>query len=483
MQQRERLSSRNNLNALKYVQREPQISVGLMVGVHEVSFRLSGAFAATDEHRLSPGPYRAIAKESHVQIHDETGRLLLAAPEVELVPDDVSSGIFTLANVTIGLDFHWQRQQELSFRGVLRFVTRPGQGLTAINRIPLESYLASVISSEMSASSPSELLKAHAVISRSWLLAQLQAPGSRDQGSDGPDRGSAAAGSESSPTTSSQRLAAREIIRWYGRASHTDFDVCADDHCQRYQGITKAFSPAVFEAIQETRGIVLVYGDEICDTRFSKCCGGMTENYQAAWADIEIPYLVGVYDGPGGPQGFSLPLTQETAAEQWITGWPPAYCQTADGDFLKQVLPDFDQQTRDFFRWEVSYEQDELRALIERKLNIEVGSIVALQPLQRGVSGRIVRLKIVGEKATVVVGKELEIRRVLSPTHLYSSAFIVRPEGGGAVPERFRLLGAGWGHGVGLCQIGAAIMAQQGKSYPEILAHYYRNSSRQLLYA
>jgi peptidoglycan hydrolase-like amidase len=484
-----RLSQGKKINDLGHIQREPLISVGLMTGVRDVSFQVSGEFAVADGHRLSPGSYKAVADGPHVQIRHEAGNLLFAAPEIELMPGDFSSSVFTLANVTIGMEFHWQRQQEQSFRGTLKLVARPGQGLTAINQIPLESYLTSVISSEMSASSPPEFLKAHAVISRSWLLAQLQGPGIRDQGSgvrdqgsEGRDQGSAAAGLESPQSAIRNPQSAIEIIRWYSRESHTDFDVCADDHCQRYQGITKTFSPAVFDAIQETRGVVLVSGDEICDARFSKCCGGMTENYRTAWEDVEVPYLVGVYDGPNAPAPGPLPLMQEAAAEQWIVGSPSAYCHTSDRDLLQQILPDFDQETQDFFRWEVSYEQDELRAIVERKLNIELGSILGWQPLARGVSGRIVRLKITGEKASVVVGKELEIRRALSRTHLYSSAFIVRPEGEGTVPEWFRLIGAGWGHGVGLCQIGAAVMAQQGRDYREILAHYYRGSALRVLY-
>lgn len=278
------------------------------------------------------------------------------------------------------------------------------------------------------------------------------------------------------------RATSHEFIRWYDRESHADFDVCADDHCQRYQGIGRAFSSTVFEAVEQTRGLVLVHGQDICDTRFSKCCGGMSENYRAAWQDVEVPYLVGVYDGPDWPAGYGLPLTEEANAERWITGAPPAYCYTSDAGIIEEILPDFDQETRDFYRWQVCYAQDELQALLRQKLGFDLGGIISLEAVERGVSGRIVRLKIVGEKTSIVVGKELEIRRALSPSHLYSSAFIVRAEEAGRVPARFRLIGAGWGHGVGLCQIGAAVMARQGKSYREILSHYYRGSSWRILY-
>jgi SpoIID/LytB domain protein len=474
---------------LKQMQSEPVISVGLVTGIKEISFYLSGNFTSTRGQKFLPGDYQAVQDDHHVQIRDGRGNLLAAAPEIELIPSDFSSCAFTLAEVTIGVEFHWQRKEAQSFQGIMKLVARREQGLMVINKIPLESYLVSVISSEMSASCPPELLEAHAVISRSWLLAQLyeqkperSGPWSvdRDQGSAAPDH---RLEFPAPPSAVRRPPSAIEIVRWYSRESHTEFDVCADDHCQRYQGITKAFSPAVFAAVQETRGLVLIDGDEICDARFSKCCGGMTENYRAAWQERDIPYLVGVYDGPSLPADFALPLTRETNADNWITGTPPAYCNTSDRVLIEQILPDFDQETKDFFRWEVSYGQEELQAVLQQKLSIDLGTILALEPLERGVSGRMVRLKIIGEKASAIVGKELEIRRALSRTHLYSSAFVAQPEGRGAVPERFRLIGAGWGHGVGLCQIGAAVMAQQGRDYREILAHYYRGSSLHVLYA
>lgn len=466
---------------------EPTIAVGLMTDVQEVQFELSGQFQTTTGQDLWPGQYRALQQNGRVRLIGENGEPVVDAPVVALSPHELLSGSFTLG-VTIGIDFHWQRQQRQSFRGTLKLVAHPERGLTVINQIPLESYLTSVIASEMSALCPLELLKAHAVVSRSWLLAQLQKTrrGRRESPVTIEDRGSRIEDRESDHdsriTDHGSRTAIHEVIRWYDRESHTDFDVCADDHCQRYQGISKAFSAAVFDAVEQTRGQVLVHGQDTCDARFSKCCGGMSENYRAAWEDVEVPYLVGVYDGSEWPAGYELPLTEEANAERWITGSPPAYCHTSDAAIIEQILPDFDQETRDFYRWQVCYEQDELQLLLHQKLGLDVGNVISLQAVERGVSGRIVRLKVVGEKMSVVVGKELEIRRVLSHSHLYSSAFIVRPEGTERVPERFRLIGAGWGHGVGLCQIGAAVMARQGKSYQEILGHYYRGSSTCTLY-
>ena len=305
----------------------------------------------------------------------------------------------------------------------------------AINELPVERYLTSVISSEMSASASLEFLKAHAVISRSWLLAQIEKRQRHEQGGD----------SFFSFTKKDD-----ELIRWYDREDHTIFDVCADDHCQRYQGITKASNSQVAEAISETRGQVLTYGNEICDARFHKCCGGRTEEFQYCWEDTPKPYLVSFED---------------------------PYCNTSDETILKQVLNDFDQETPDFYRWTVEYSQAELSELISRKLKEDFGEIQELIPLERGKSGRIWKLKIVGTKKTFTIGKELEIRRALSESHLLSSAFEVEKQG-----DRFILHGKGWGHGVGLCQIGAAVMGEQGKTYDEILLFYYRNAQIKQLY-
>jgi stage II sporulation protein D len=399
-----------------------RVSVGLLEERASVEVELSGgAFVDTEGKRFGPGRYRF-------------------ASEVTLIPSDSASCAFALDDVTIGIGFHWQRQERQVFRGALRLIGG-NAGLIAINDVALEDYVTSVISSEMSASCPLELLKAHAVISRSWVLSPR----------------AARARAVRAP---SKRHDPHEILRWYGREGHADFDVCADDHCQRYQGLTKAFSPAAAEAVRSTTGEFLRYQGAICDARFSKVCGGVTERYATAWEDEEIPYLESVYDGPG--QSCSL------TPEERLRSEPPAYCSTKDAELLSRVLPAFDQETQDFYRWQIAYAPEELADVIRSRLGVDLGSIADLQALARGPSGRIYRLKITGQRDYVIIGKELEIRRALSPTHLYSSAFIVDKE-----PNRFVLRGAGWGHGVGLCQIGAAVMANMGKTYVEILRHYY----------
>jgi len=397
------------------------VSVGLIEGQAAVEVELTGTYADTSGKSYSPGR------------HSFTS-------EVTLTPSDLASSSFALDDVTIGIGFHWERKERQVFRGAFRLIKREA-GLTVINDVPLEDYVTSVISSEMSASCPLESLKAHAVISRSWLWFP-KANRARSAGIE----------------THAQNP--HEILRWYGREAHPDFDVCADDHCQRYQGITKAFSPAAAEAVRATAGEFLRYNGTICDARFSKCCGGITERYATAWEDEAVPYLESIYDGPSQSGSYS-PKT-------WIRSSPPAYCNTQDSELLSRVLPGFDQETRDFYRWQVTYTPEEVADLISKRLGIDLGPIRDLQALERGPSGRIYQLKVIGERDYIIIGKELEIRRALSRTHLYSSAFVVDRE-----PDRFVIRGAGWGHGVGLCQIGAAVMANEGKTYTEILHHYY----------
>jgi peptidoglycan hydrolase-like amidase len=383
------------------------------------------------------------------------------APVINLNPSDFASCRFTVHGVRIGRGFHWEREESQQFQGGLR-IQASDDGLTLINQLPLESYLVSVISSEMSASCPAELLRAHAIVSRSWLLAQLN----RERGIEGHSH------SQSVAEIGDQH----EIVRWYDRQSHRDFDVCADDHCQRYQGISKAFSQAAFDAVSDTRGKVLMYGEEICDARYSKSCGGMTEAYSAVWDDQDVPYLKPIYDGPGSEvPGHRLPLSVEVNAEDWIASTPLAYCGVPTPELLTRVLPGFDQETSDFYRWHVDYSQQELGEILLAQLGIDFGQVHSLVALERGESGRIIKLRIVGEKRTLVIGKELEIRRALSRSHLYSSAFVVRAtrDQQSEFPERFSLIGAGWGHGVGLCQIGAAVMADRGHGHEEILSHYF----------
>ncbi len=401
------------------------VSVGLMEKQSSIQVELRGMFSDASGKPYTPGRYRFTS-------------------EVALHPLDPAICAFALDDVTIGIGFHWERKERQVFRGALRLVKRDA-GLTLINDVPLEQYVTSVISSEMSASCPLELLKAHAVISRSWLWFPK-------------------ANLSHSSGKLPEGLDPREILRWYGREAHPDFDVCADDHCQRYQGITKNFSPAADEAVRATAGTFLRYNGAICDARFSKSCGGITERYATAWEDINIPYLESVYDGPTRPCPDS--------PEAWIRSNPPAYCNTCDTKLLSRVLPDFDQETRDFYRWRIEYTPEELADVIASRLAVDLGPIRDLHALARGPSGRIHRLRITGERDHIFIGKELEIRRALSRTHLYSSAFVVDKEAG-----RFVLRGAGWGHGVGLCQIGAAVMANEAKTYIEILQHYYRGAT------
>jgi SpoIID/LytB domain protein len=475
---------------------EPIISVGLLSVVKELDIVLNDWFTSTVGENYPPGQYRAVLTANddaqQLVLEDASGAAIETGQEIALVPTDFQSSIFTLRGVTIGKEFHWQRQETQSFRGTLRIrieENQPPPRLLAINDIPLESYLVSVISSEMSATSPMEFLKAHAVISRSWLLAQISR--NRDAGCGMQDAGLRPASRILHPAsgynaplgkTNDLDGTAIRITRWTDRESHSDFDVCADDHCQRYQGITKAHSQTAYDAVTETRGQVLRFDDQIADARFSKCCGGIIEDYRSAWHDDDVPYLRGgKFDGEACPPDASLPLSIEANAARWITSRPAAFCNTTDKPLLEKILPDFDLETTNFFRWETTLDQEEIQRLLKVKLGLDLGPIRGLEPMERGASSRIVRLRITGETGSVIIGKELEIRRALSSSHLYSSAFIVRPEGG-HVPDRFHLIGAGWGHGVGLCQIGAAVMAANGSQYPEILAHYFPGCELKIVY-
>jgi stage II sporulation protein D len=438
------------------IDQEPALRIGLIAGAREVRFALAGRFVTGDGEPASEGDHTASAENGAVMLDGVTG-----SPAITLSPADFDSCRFTVHGVKIGIDFHWEREESQQFQGALKLVA-DGDALTLINELPLESYLISVISSEMSASCPAELLRAHAVVSRSWLLAQLKR----------------AASNSTQPSVRTEG-SKDELIRWYGRENHLGFDVCADDHCQRYQGIGKAFSQAAFDAVRDTRGRVLIYDDEICDARYSKSCGGMTEVYRAAWEDKDVPYLTSVYDVPGSePSGYRMPLSTEANAEAWITSSPPAYCGVVTPELLARIVPAFDQETPDFYRWRVDYSQEELSEILRSRLGVEFGRVRALEPLERGESGRIIRLRIAGDKRTLVIGKELEIRRALSRSHLYSSAFVVRAAKGhlSDYPARFTLIGAGWGHGVGLCQLGAAVMADRGHSHGEILSHYFKGA-------
>ena len=382
----------------------------------------------------------------------EDGKLLyngISCDELFLAPCNDESA-FTLHDVVIGVNFHWQRKESQTFKGALRFIVEEDE-VRAINRIGVEEYLVSVISSEMSATSSLEFLKAHAIVSRSWLYAQLLRREKVQQGTLGWEND-------------------EETVRWYAREDHTLFDLCADDHCQRYQGITRAHNPNVVRAVKETAGLVLKYDGEVCDARFSKCCGGATELFSSCWENENPGYLQAFRDCDGNEP---LPsLDNEDAARLWIESEPQSYCATNDNAVLSQILNGYDRETNDFYRWRVEYTQEELSAIVAERSGIDFGTIKELIPLERGASGRITRLHVVGSKAARIVGKELEIRRWLSKTHLYSSAFVVdRINENGNVC--FVLKGAGWGHGVGLCQVGAAVMGEKGASHIHILGHYY----------
>lgn len=429
---------------MKKYDSQPTIQVGILKQT-EIKFVLRGEFVVN-------GGAESVSGEGSVALSD--GKILYKGNRYESLlfssADEESS--FDLVDVVIGIHFHWERKETQRFKGALKFILLDGE-LQAINIVPTEDYLTSVISSEMSATSSLELLKAHAVISRSWLLNKLE------------DR-------QEKKHSDAMVITDEKIIRWYDHQDHTHFDVCADDHCQRYQGITKASTQAVREAIKATFGEVLTYDGKICDARFYKACGGATELFENCWEEVHHPYLLPVADAAN----LTLPdLTQEAEARKWILSAPTAYCNTTDRLVLSQVLNNYDQETPDFYRWRVTYSQKELSELIGEKMGIDFGEIVDLIPLKRGASARIIELKVVGTKRTVVIGKELEIRKALSKSHLYSSAFVVdKEENDGSV--QFVLRGAGWGHGVGLCQIGAAVMASQGIGYQAILSHYYPHS-------
>lgn len=450
---------------------EPQITVGILSG-KEIDFFFPEAFTTPDGISVS-GVQKAVYAGGKIHWQEKEYDELSFSPQ----PD--AETFFELRNVTIGINFHWERKETQRFRGTLKICIE-GDRLTAINIIPIEEYLTSVISSEMSATASLELLKAHAVISRSWLLNKLKDDGRKPEVAIQPD-----STAEDSPFS----VLPAQLIKWYDHEAHTLFNVCADDHCQRYQGITRTSTSQAIEAVSATRGEVLMYEEDICDARFSKCCGGAFEEFQNCWENIRHPYLKRQRDYRTKAQSPvptpQLPdLTIETEAEKWIRTPPSAFCHTQDKRILSQVLNNYDQETADFYRWKVSYTQQELSELIYQRSGIDFGKIIDLIPIERGTSGRLVRLKIVGTLRSLIIGKELEIRRTLSPSHLYSSAFVIdkETENGEEIPTRFTLTGAGWGHGVGLCQIGAAVMGEQGYLYDEILSHYYPGSKLEKQY-
>ncbi|MBR3766130.1 MAG: SpoIID/LytB domain-containing protein [Muribaculaceae bacterium] len=436
---------------------EPKIKVGIMSAA-EVKFILDGDFHVSD-NTVSGSQVATTDGKSIIWNNKEYTELFF-----EPANDEVS---FWLEDVTIGVNFHWERKENQRFKGALKLIVENGK-ITPINILGVEDYLLSVISSEMSATASLELLKAHAVISRSWLLAQIDK-----------NKRIVDAGEQYSAV---EKTSDDEMIKWYDREDHINFDVCADDHCQRYQDITRASTPQVAKAIEATRGQVLMDGENLCDARFSKCCGGVYEEFENCWEPIHYDYLAARRDGEN--ETDFPDLTIEENAREWILTRPEAHCNTSDAEILSQVLNNYDQETTDFYRWEVTYTQEEISKLVKERSGMDYGNIVDLVPIARGTSGRLYKLKIVGTNKTLTIGKELEIRRTLSPSHLYSSAFVVEKGENDAngLPSTFTLKGAGWGHGVGLCQIGAAVMGAKGYNYKEILLHYFVDADIKELY-
>lgn len=436
---------------------EPKIKVGIMSAA-EVKFILDGDFHVSD-NTVSGSQVATTDGKSIIWNNKEYTELFF-----EPANDEVS---FWLEDVTIGVNFHWERKENQRFKGALKLIVENGK-ITPINILGVEDYLLSVISSEMSATASLELLKAHAVISRSWLLAQIDK-----------NKRIVDAGEQYSAV---EKTSDDEMIKWYDREDHINFDVCADDHCQRYQGITRASTPQVAKAIEATRGQVLMDCENLCDARFSKCCGGVYEEFENCWEPIHYDYLAARRDGEN--ETDFPDLTIEENAREWILTRPEAHCNTSDAEILSQVLNNYDQETTDFYRWEVTYTQEEISKLVKERSGMDYGNIVDLVPIVRGTSGRLYKLKIVGTNKTLTIGKELEIRRTLSPSHLYSSAFVVEKGENDAngLPSTFTLKGAGWGHGVGLCQIGAAVMGAKGYDYKEILLHYFVDAEIKELY-
>ncbi len=441
----------------------PIISIGILSN-KKISFDLYGDFNVAGFNKKMSGRYQAILAEESIKIIQDS-KEIYSAKEIVFTPNDVEIESFLLRDVLIGKNFHWEKKENQRFRGNLKFIQEQDQ-ITAINIVSLEEYLTSVISSEMSPNSSLNLLKAHAIVSRGWLLSQLEKSRAKKESA-----------------IKNEIKNENEIIRWYDHEDHINYDFCADDHCQRYQGVTKIISDNALNAVMSTEGLVLVYDNKICDTRYSKCCGGITESFENVWEPIRHNYLSRIVDYKFELDGIDYDLTKEYNVERWIKSNPHAYCNTDDPRILSQILVDYDRTTINFFRWQVDYSQDELSNLIKSKSGIDFGDIVDLIPIERGHSGRIIKLNIIGTKKNMTIGKELEIRRYLSKSHLYSSCFIVKKENlVKNIPQKIILHGAGWGHGVGLCQIGAAVMGEIGYSFDEILIHYFKGAQIQKIY-
>lgn len=446
------------------VRREPIISVGILTG-KKLSFELYGNFKVFGYQQSFSGIFSVEAKDNLIICKSVIATLEIK-DEIVFSPKDPDVDSFLVKDVIIGVDFHWQRKERQRFNHSLKLIP-DGNNVVAVNILPVEDYLVSVISSEMSAKGSIQSLKAQTIVARSWVLAQLD----NDKPTDVISQGA------------KNEVDDDEIIRWYGREKHTNFDVCGDDHCQRFQGITKVTTQNAREAVSQTRGLVLLSENKICDARYSKSCGGITENFENVWEPVKQPFLESIVDYNYSPENYNTDFLNETHARKWITGNPKSFCNTSDKNILSQILIDYDQETQDFFRWTVEYKQAELAAITKEKSGIDFGDILDLIPVERGASSRLIKLKIVGSKKVLTIGKELEIRRVLSKSHLYSSAFVVdKILDKNDFPTNFIIRGAGWGHGVGLCQIGGAVMAEKGYQFDEILLHYFSNAKIKKIY-
>lgn len=444
---------------------EPWINVGIITD-DKIKFELYGEFFVKGQKKTLSGRFTAELKKDKIFCSSDTNKFE-AEDEIIFEPQEPVSESFLIRDVIIGVKFHWERKEKQRFNYYLK-LKKDGNKIVAINFIPLENYLTSVISSEMSAKCSMDMLKATAVVSRSWLLAQIEK--SKELSGD-------------KKTYQSTFQSEDEIIKWYDREDHKLFDVCADDHCQRYQGVTKVTSEAARVAVEETRGIVIISENKILDARFSKACGGISESFENVWEPVHYKSLVAIFDYKFEPESFDTEFSKEVNAVKWIKANPPAFCNTSDPKILNQILLDYDQETKDFYRWKIEYTQQQISELLKRKTGIDFGFIKEFVTVERGLSARLIKLKIVGENNTITIGKELEIRRILSETHLYSSAIFFESKGDkNGFPEKFIIYGAGWGHGVGLCQIGAAVMAEQGYQFDEILVHYFKDGRLKKIY-
>lgn len=452
----------------------------VLVGISEAgehAFFLHGTYTANGQS--CSGLHTVRAQNGMMEWGGQLFHRLVFTPQ-----DDLS--YFTLPHVTIGLQFHWQQEETQNFRGSLLFKMTAAGKISLVNDVSIQDYLKSVVSSEMNADAPLEFVKAQAIVARSWLMAQKQ------------HRYKHINSSQPVQLQDEAGLETYAYIRWYNQESHTGFDVCADDHCQRYQGFGRENATAV-AAVESTADLVLSYEGQLCDARFSKCCGGIMESFDTCWEDVQIPYLRSKHDFVEQPSGtrpstssfpsdaaLHTPHSQleasmlkdgcnempEDIARQWIMSSPSSFCNVNESAFLSRILNHYDTKTVDFFRWSVTYARERLTSIVNAKLPMPIGRLLDIVPLQRGASGRLSRIRLVGSERSVEFGKELEIRRVLSESHLLSSAFIVEQQS-----DHFVLHGAGWGHGVGLCQIGAARMAEAGYSSGAILLHYFPNST------